>query len=171
MAATPIYGKTKHVLYISCKTLTYLTFLKWSGERLRTFSFFFRGMLQKPPKAGNYRPASETPLKWRLAGGPIMAHIECWLGSFVIFRGSGPVLIGNPMNLWFFRGGGGGGGGGGRPPFKSDEIASILFIHRLQSHDVQIWWSSEANSYWSGSTQENFEIIMSAMLSFINQSR
>ena len=46
----------------------------------------------------------ETPLKWCFAGGPIMAHIECWLRSFVIFRGSGPVL-GKPTNLRFFRGG------------------------------------------------------------------
>ena len=50
-------------------------------------------------KVGNYRPASKVPLKWRFAGGPIMAHIECWLGSFVIYKGSGPVLLGNPINL------------------------------------------------------------------------
>ena len=62
--------------------------------------FFLGGVrLQKPPKAGNYQPASETPLKWRFAGGAIMAHIEFWLGSFVIFSGSGPVLLGNPIYL------------------------------------------------------------------------
>ena len=61
---------------------------------------FFRGArLQKTLKAGNNWTASETPLKWRFAGGPIMTHIECWLGSFVIFRGSGSVLLGNPINL------------------------------------------------------------------------
>ena len=32
--------------------------------------------------------------------------IECWLGSFVIFRGSGSILLGNPICLRFFRGGG-----------------------------------------------------------------
>ena len=32
-------------------------------------------------------------------------NIECWLGNFVIFRGSGQVLPGNPIFLWFFRGG------------------------------------------------------------------
>ena len=26
-------------------------------------------------KAGQYRPASETPLKWRFAGGPIVARV------------------------------------------------------------------------------------------------
>ena len=31
--------------------------------------------------------------------------IECWLGSFVIFRGSGSIFLGNPIFLWFFRGG------------------------------------------------------------------
>ena len=51
-------------------------------------------MNQIPLKAGLHRPASETPFKWRLAGGPMIAqHIDCWLGSFVIFRGSGPVLL------------------------------------------------------------------------------
>ena len=31
-------------------------------------------------------------------------NIECWPGSFVIFKGSGPVLLSNPIFLWFFRG-------------------------------------------------------------------
>ena len=47
------------------------------------FFFFFRGSeAPKTSKADNYQPASETPLKWRFAGGAIMAHIEFWLGSF-----------------------------------------------------------------------------------------
>ena len=33
-------------------------------------------------------------------------NIECWLGSFVIFRGSGPVLLRNHIFLWFFMGSG-----------------------------------------------------------------
>ena len=38
---------------------------------------------------------------------PTKCHLnESWLGSFVIFRGSGPVLLGNPIFLLFFRGGG-----------------------------------------------------------------
>ena len=43
----------------------------------------------------------ETPLKWRFAGRPTMAHIECWLYSFVIFRRSRPVVLENPIFLWF----------------------------------------------------------------------
>ena len=71
------------------------------------FVVFFRGVrLQKPQKAGKYQPASKTPLKWLFAGGTIMDHIKCWLGSFVIFRGYGS----------FFRGGGGGVGTPLSPP-------------------------------------------------------
>ena len=33
--------------------------------------------------------------------GPWWPNIECWLDSFVIFRGSGPVSLGNPIFLWF----------------------------------------------------------------------
>ena len=65
--------------------------------------------------AGHHRPASGTPFKWRFTGEPMMA-IECWLGSFVILRGSGPTLLGNPIFYCFFMGGGGGGGGGGLHP-------------------------------------------------------
>ena len=41
-------------------------------------------------------------------------NIECWHGSFVMFRGSGPVLLRNPkfLNFCDFYWGGGGGGRG-----------------------------------------------------------
>ena len=45
-------------------------------------SFFKESEALEPQKAGNYWPVKATPLKWRFAGGPIMAHFECWLGSF-----------------------------------------------------------------------------------------
>ena len=44
-------------------------------------------------KIDHHRPISETPLKWRFAGVS-WPTIECWLGSFVIFRGSGSILLG-----------------------------------------------------------------------------
>ena len=74
-----------------------LEWLTMHGSRkFCLISFFFRGArLQKPHKAGKYRPASETSLKWRFAGAPIMVRIECWLGSFVIFK----VLVGNPIDF------------------------------------------------------------------------
>ena len=60
------------------------------GPTLTTYLFFLklmRGeMIQIPLKAGHHQPASETPFKWRFAGGPMMVHIECWPGSFVIFQ-------------------------------------------------------------------------------------
>ena len=52
-----------------------------------------------PLKVGHNRPASETPLKWRFAGVSIWPTIECWLGSFVISRESGSILLGNPIFL------------------------------------------------------------------------
>ena len=76
--------------------------------RLGFFVCFFRGArLQKPTKAGNYQPASETPLKWCLAGGPIMAHIECWLGSFVILQGIQTSITRKPYKFVIFQGGSG----------------------------------------------------------------
>ena len=32
------------------------------------------------------------------------ANIECWLGCFVILKGSGPILLRNPIFWGFFRG-------------------------------------------------------------------
>ena len=59
---------------------------------------------------------SKYHYKWAIIGPPAKRHlngvslvcwwwpnIECWLGSFVIFRGSRPVLLRNPIFLWFFR--------------------------------------------------------------------
>ena len=42
-------------------------------------------------------PASERPFKW-------WPYIECWLDSFEIFQGIRPILLRNPIFLWFFRG-------------------------------------------------------------------
>ena len=32
-------------------------------------------------------------------------HIECWIGSFMILWGSGPVLLRNPIFFVIFQGG------------------------------------------------------------------
>ena len=37
--------------------------------------------------------------KWCFAGVLMMPDIECWIGIFVIFRGSGQVLLRNPIFL------------------------------------------------------------------------
>ena len=92
------------------------------SEGVQLFFFFFRGArLQRPSKAGNYRPASETPLKWRFAGGPIMVHrwmltwqlcdIQgIWTSitrkpyKFVIFQwGSGPLVSPSESALAFWQ--------------------------------------------------------------------
>ena len=58
-------------------------------------------------------PASKTPLKWHFTFRPIMAHIECWLGSFAIFQGMRTSIAKKPYIFLIFQRGGGGGGGGG----------------------------------------------------------
>ena len=45
-------------------------------------------------------------IKWRSLACWWLPNIECWLGSFVIFSGSGPNIAKKPYILWFFRGGG-----------------------------------------------------------------
>ena len=63
------------------------------------FVLFFRGErgAKNHNEQAKFRPTSKTPLKWRFADRPIMAHIECWLCSFVIFRRSRPVILENPI--------------------------------------------------------------------------
>ena len=39
--------------------------------------------IQIPLKVGHNRRTSETPFKWRFAGGPMLPHIECFFGTFV----------------------------------------------------------------------------------------
>ena len=61
----------------------------------------------RPSSARQRTPLNGVPLAYRW-----WPNIECWLGSFVIFRGSGPVFLRNPIFFVIFSGGGGGGGGG-----------------------------------------------------------
>ena len=52
-----------------------------------------------PLNVGHHRPASETPLKWRFAGVPIMAHLGMLAKKLCDFRGSGSTFLGNPIIL------------------------------------------------------------------------
>ena len=99
------------------------------GKRLRADpeSFFQKGSnfffilvndwFQIPLKSGHHQPTSESPLKWRFAGVPIMAKhwMLAWYYSFVIFQwiriniAKKPYTFMKPYILWFFRLGGGGG--------------------------------------------------------------
>ena len=108
----------------------------WSGSELwqRFFFFFFKGeRIQISQKAGHHRPASETPLNGVSLACWWWPNVECWLGSFENFRGSGPVLLRNSMFLWFFRW-----GGRGVP-----DPLSPLWIRawdRTKSTLIEIYW-------------------------------
>ena len=78
-----------------CTTLT-LLFFNWWGERRSKYHH----------KQSNISP----PAKRHLNG--VLLACRCWsniqsadLVALWFFRGSGPVLLGNPIFLWFFRGG------------------------------------------------------------------
>ena len=86
------------------------------GVQLRQHFFFFffiwwgEGGSKYYHKRGHHRPTSETPFNGVSLACRWWSIIECWLGGFVIFQGFGPVLLRNPIFLWFFKGGGGGRG-------------------------------------------------------------
>ena len=75
-------------------------------------TFFFSclmrgGRFQIPLLAGHQRPASETPFKWRFAGGPMMA--KHWMPSWYLFdfKGIRTSIAKEPyIFVIFFRGGG-----------------------------------------------------------------
>ena len=65
-----------------------------------TMIHFFRWMewgIKIPLKAGHRQPNSKT------LAGRWLPNMECWLGSFWFFRGSGPVLLKSPKDFRFFR--------------------------------------------------------------------
>ena len=62
-----------------------LLFFSWRGERGFNFQW----------KAGHHRPTSETPFKWWFPA------LNSCLVALWFSMGSGPVLIRNPIALWF----------------------------------------------------------------------
>ena len=44
------------------------------GLHLCPYCVYLNNISSKQSKAGHYRPTSETPIKWRFAGGPFMAR-------------------------------------------------------------------------------------------------
>ena len=89
-------------------------------------SFLWEQGSKNPGQVGNYWPASETLFKWRLACGRIMAHIECYLGSFVIFRGSRTSIIKKPYKFVIFQR-----GGGVRTPSGSVHRCNVSFLFSI----------------------------------------
>ena len=87
--------------------------LSWQGCRIlfcHDNVFFLSWWGERRSKYHKKRAIIGLPAKHHLNGvsleGWWWPNSECWLCSFVIFRGSRPVLLRNPIFLWFFRGGG-----------------------------------------------------------------
>ena len=59
-------------------------------------------IISEPSSAPQQNPI-EMAFNWHAYDGP---NIECWLCSFVIFRGSRPVLLRNPIFFVIFQGDG-----------------------------------------------------------------
>ena len=102
------YGVLGQVWYlivsIPALCLLYARIQKVLPERVQLF--FIRGKrIQISLKAGHHRPASETPFKWRFAGGPMMA--QHWLLAWQLCDFSwvpDQYCYETLCFLWFFRG-------------------------------------------------------------------
>ena len=64
---------------------------------------------------------------------------ECWLGSLVIFRGSGLVLLRNPIALWFLR------GRSGRPVPQPLWFRTRITLGRY----MKIWYFVKKIPFWT----------------------
>ena len=85
-----------------------------------------------------YKQAIIGPPARRILNGVLLAdrwwpNIECWLGSFGIFIGSGPILLENPVFFVIFRGGGGGGGPDPLSPLWIRSCIASTCIHQRPS--------------------------------------
>ena len=71
-------------------------FFNWWGEG--GSKYHYKRAIIGPPAKRHLNGVSLACRWW--------PNIECWLEWFVIFRGSGPILLRNPLFWWIFRGGG-----------------------------------------------------------------
>ena len=124
---------------------------QWSKQEA-CFAHATRVVVFKSMRGG--RAIISPPAKRHLNGVSLAClwwpNTECWLGSFVFFRGSEPVLLRNPIFLWFFR-------GGSRPPvppsldprmlrvkylFPCDFfLLHFLLLHNLLSLSGGLFWN------------------------------
>ena len=72
--------------------------LKWcfAGVPIMAQSLNGSFVIFRGPSSAQQGDAIEIASRWHADNGPI---IECWLCSFVIFRGSGSILLGNSIFL------------------------------------------------------------------------
>ena len=73
----------------------FFCFITWWGEE--GSKYHFKRAINGPPAKRHLNGVSLAGRWW--------PNIECWIVSFFILRGSGPVLLRNPIFLYFFRGG------------------------------------------------------------------
>ena len=108
----------------------------WSGSELcQFFPFFFKGeRIQISLKAGHHRPASEAPSNGVSLACRWWPNVECWLGSFENFRGSGSVLLRKSTFVWFSRGGGSG------PPVP--HLDPRMGPDNVYTYSLEIYWKN-----------------------------
>ena len=80
------------------------------------------GRIQIPLLAGHQRPTSETPFKWRFAGGPMLAQhwMLAKLESFVVLQGIRTNIAKKPYIFVI---------GSGPPVSPSGSAHVYVFIH------------------------------------------
>ena len=81
------FGETRDTCNILCTVMRGSTKFCQRGSNSYNVLAIRGERIQIPLKTGHLVLASKTPFKWRFTGGPIVANIECWLSSFVIFQG------------------------------------------------------------------------------------
>ena len=126
-------------MFGSCSVMQYLvSFLVLRSSCIRKFcqrGFNFDTIfLGEGGSKKHYKRAKRAiicpPAKHHLNGvslaGRWWPNNECWLGSFVIFSGPGPILLGNPI-FCDFSGGGGGSGPLPPPPWICAWIVCLMF--------------------------------------------
>ena len=117
------------------------------GPTLKTF---FRGERGSKLNKYHYKRAIIDPRAKRHLNGVSLAcrwwpNIECWLGSYVIFRGSRPVLLRNPIFLWIFRGGGPDTLSPPMDPHLIDPVFYVFYKNILLIYAFigSVWWDDK----------------------------
>ena len=108
--------------------------------------------IQKVLPEGSYRPASETPFKWRFACVPLVAQ-HCWLGSLVLFQEIRTTIAMKPYIPVILQ------GGSGPPPpplwirtcflpgndLLTNPLIRIFFYFSIKQH---VFTYSRKNMLW-----------------------
>ena len=139
----------EHTHFLTILSICFCQYLSW--DHMREFRKFCqrgsnsdiflvdKGREDKNQlKLGHHRPASETPLNDILLACSWRPNLECWLGSFVIFKEFAPVLLWNPIFLWLFREWG---SGIPSPPSNSAHWCQFVQTFKGYCHWMDSMWS------------------------------